>query len=79
MERYRTESLVTTCAVLVVDTWPIIRYGIKHILETKSDPAWFFKIVGATDAADALRRLQKDDYQVVLLDDQIQVGGGRRR
>jgi DNA-binding NarL/FixJ family response regulator len=75
MERYRTESIVTTCAVLVVDRWPIVRYGIKHILETKNDPTWFFQIIGATDASDALKRLQKEDYQVVLLDDQIQIGG----
>jgi DNA-binding NarL/FixJ family response regulator len=63
------------CRVLIVDERAIVRSGIKTMLESKSDTI-VFRVAGAASNLEALQKLEKGDYHVVILDDRIQEGSG---
>lgn len=70
------EKLVTPkqrTRVLVVDDEETFRYVARHIVE--SDPA--YELIEARDGAEGLARARRDDPDVVILDLQMPVMGGR--
>lgn len=64
-----------SCNVLVVDTQPVIRYGVKSILMEKMCDPWEVHLATAADATDAIRRLTVASIDVVILGDYVQIGG----
>lgn len=55
----------TECRVLVVDDHPVVRHGVRHMLESVGG----VRVTGeASGGYEALDRLRADDFDVVLLD-----------
>jgi DNA-binding NarL/FixJ family response regulator len=50
--------------VLIVDDHPIVRRGLKEILQSEGD----FNVVEASDGAEALRLMKQDYFKMVILD-----------
>lgn len=60
-----TETSPAEIRILIVDDHPVVRFGVKHILETEPDIGVVGDLEGIDGIADELSRLQPD---VVLLD-----------
>lgn len=73
MERYNLTDQARR--ILIVHPWALVRYGVKHVLESKNDPTPLFKVAAASDASEALRRLSEGSFDIVLLAEDIQIGG----
>ena len=55
------------CQILTVDTQPMVRNGIRYMLESKIEP-YIFQIAEAGNVSDAIRKLSIRIYQIVLLE-----------
>lgn len=59
------EKTTTTIRTLIVDDHPVVRYGVKHMLDAESDIEVVGELDDVQDVGEALSRLEPD---VVLLD-----------
>jgi two-component system invasion response regulator UvrY len=59
--------------VLTVDDHPLIRKGVRHLL---SDLPEFGPVEEAEDAVEALRKLNEQQWDLILLDLTLQGGDG---
>lgn len=60
-------ELAKPIQILVIDSHPMNRYGIRAMLASRSS-AYFFRIFEAEDAFDAVKKLQDRPFDLVLLD-----------
>src|SRR5688572_6701662 len=58
-------SLPLVTKVLVADDHPIVRRGVRELLDSEAD---FRVVADATDGAEAVRRALKDDIDLAILD-----------
>ena len=58
------------CRVLIIDDHPMVRNGIRFMLDSKSD-RYLFRISEAEDAADTIRKLGSYAFDIILLDYQL--------
>lgn len=58
------------CRILIVDDHPMVRDGIRFMLNSKSEH-YHFRILDAEDASDALKKIVSHVFDVILLDYQL--------
>ena len=69
-----TETTKKKCfRILMVDDHPIVRYGLRNVLESQTD---FTVCAEAGDAAQALHQIRKTKPHIVLIDIRLGKGSG---
>ncbi|TDW96153.1 LuxR C-terminal-related transcriptional regulator [Dinghuibacter silviterrae] len=68
-------SMERPCTVLIVELWALIRSGVKQILESQNEPVYRYRVLLAQDASEAIRKLTRNPVDIVLMGDNVQIGG----